>query len=152
MFKKRANVLYANSLRKFGNFSFLRLKILRKMWREIQDKVTRVFITYKDTTRLWFSFVLSSWILNEFFNYCSKLVWTVPKPPVVSGMITTSWHFLIRLVSRFRSWYFSTYFVYSEVCLCEMGRRHQLENTFFFLVQQNYVLSGILYLFVRLYF
>jgi hypothetical protein len=29
-----------------------------------------IFITYKDTTRLWFFFVFSSWIINESFNKC----------------------------------------------------------------------------------
>ena len=32
-------------------------------------KVTCVFITYKDTTRLWFPIVIFSWILSEFYKY-----------------------------------------------------------------------------------
>jgi hypothetical protein len=31
-------------------------------------KSTWICITYTDTTRLWFFFVFSSWIINEFFN------------------------------------------------------------------------------------
>ena len=34
--------------------------------RKLEEESKRVFITYKDTTRLWFFIVFSSWILNEF--------------------------------------------------------------------------------------
>ena len=36
--------------------------------RKLGEKSKRVFITYKDTTRLWFSFVFFSWIINEFLK------------------------------------------------------------------------------------
>ena len=32
-------------------------------------KGTWIFITYIEPTRLWFSFVFSSWIVNEFYKY-----------------------------------------------------------------------------------
>ena len=76
--------LYGNSLRKFGNLCFQRQKIQR-IWGEFPGKA-RVCITYTDTTWLWFSFVFSSWILNEFYNtlsmfdkWCSVRYWYKPE-------------------------------------------------------------------------
>ena len=42
-------------------------------------KSTWICITYTDTTRLWFFFVFSSWIINEFFKYISSLRLQVKK-------------------------------------------------------------------------
>ena len=35
----------------------------------MKSRASCVFITYKVTTQLRFSFVFSSWILNEFYKY-----------------------------------------------------------------------------------
>ena len=43
------------------------LKICLQL-RKFEEKGKCVFITYKDMTQLWFSFVFSSRIINEFFN------------------------------------------------------------------------------------
>jgi hypothetical protein len=37
-------------------------------------KSTWICITYTDTTRLWFFFVFSSWIINEFLNQYNMLL------------------------------------------------------------------------------
>ena len=35
---------------------------------KFEKKSERVFITFKDATGLWFSFVIYSWIINDFLK------------------------------------------------------------------------------------
>ena len=66
---------YANLWRKFGSLSF----ISRKINFFTAYKGACVFITYKDTTQLWLSFVFSSWIINKLKRVHYKTSSTYPQ-------------------------------------------------------------------------